>query len=366
MPSAFDDLLRERLREHGFNATLSKDSGELVSNLLDELILAKDDNRHLRSLATEHSAHLLVAEQVAPPLRTELAHVVRENTALRSELIAMSDRTAAAAAAAPAADETSNVIRDLKFVSSSLRHRVRSLEAENAALREAASRSFEANGVVLPSGHEVRWHGWKERMEAHTPVPPLPAASAAALAIPGTMAMMEHDGAAAEEGLRDDDAARLVPAAEPVRLIRAAEGQLSTMLHRIHALESHASRVEAELADATAKLATRDAELGRLSARLVASVEKGSVLAAPAAPPAAPAAIGQLNAQVDFLNERCVMLEAALQAEAAAAREARSQLREATMHLEARNELMGDRAKLQEELRYAAAVAAALDHNSGA
>ena len=197
MPSAFDDLLRERLREHGFNATLSKDSGELVSNLLDELILAKDDNRHLRSLATEHSAHLLVAEQVAPPLRTELAHVVRENTALRSELIAMSDRTAAAAAAAPAADETSNVIRDLKFVSSSLRHRVRSLEAENAALREAASRSFEANGVVLPSGHEVRWHGWKERMEAHTPVPPLPAASAAALAIPGTMAMTEHDGAAA-------------------------------------------------------------------------------------------------------------------------------------------------------------------------
>lgn len=355
--------LRARLRDHGFDASMPMDGAvaSLASDLLDTLIVVKDDVKKMRVTADRASARLLAAEQVAPPLRAELAQAKRENMALHAQLIAMSD----SAAATPPVEE-SHVLRDLKFVSTSLRQRCRALEAENAALREAASRSYEANGVVLPSGHEVRWHGWKERMEAHTPVGPLASEPVSAAADAPTAVAGEPQ--------------QLVPAEQPVRLIRAAETQLSAMLGRIDTLEGEVAALQTQLAAVTAQRDARDEQLTHVTSQLVAAVGHGGPPPAPAAaggvssrlPPSlaggdgAPAAIGQLNSQVDFLNERCVRLEAAVEAEAAAAAQAHAALREASRRLAAQDELVADRARLQEELRYAAAAAKALGHNLGA
>ena len=53
------------------------------------------------------------------------------------------------------------------------------IERFDAALQE--------NGVVLPSGHEVRWHGRKEHMEAHSPVD---AATGAPKEVPAAISFM--------------------------------------------------------------------------------------------------------------------------------------------------------------------------------
>ena len=50
---------------------------------------------------------------------------------------------------------------------------VRQAPGERAQIHEALM----SNGIVLPSGHEVRWHGHKEHMKAHSPVPPGEAAA---------------------------------------------------------------------------------------------------------------------------------------------------------------------------------------------
>ena len=303
--------VRARLQALGFDAPCTPESVGLVSSLLDTLILARDKSRKLAETVDSQAQALFTAEKTGPPLRREIARLLRENSALHSEVISVSERTQSTLKADDlAATSLRGKARDLNFLNSSLRARVQALETENAGLREAASRSFEVNGIVLPSGHEVRWHGRKERMEAHSPVTRAAAPGAAATASNGpSIAERQH---------------HLVPAAEPARLVRAAEVQLSAMLHRVEAVEERSAELEAKLSESRAQVASREDAVARLAQQLAAALEAG--------PPAEArrveqqshaAAVGQLNSQVDFLNARCAQLEQALRAELDSSRDAR-------------------------------------------
>jgi outer membrane murein-binding lipoprotein Lpp len=220
------------------------------------------------------------------------------------------------------------------------------------------------NGIVLPSGHEVRWHGRKERMESHSPVPPanraaVGAAAAAAL-VEATAAGMAAAPTAAE-GPPAVEGARLVPAEVPARLVNAAEAQLSALLQRVASAEASASEAEALFNAAQSQLAAREEALARVSSQLAAALDAG--------PPAearrveqqsAAAAIGQLSSQVDFLNARCAQLEGALGEESAKSHAARFEADERQRYLDAIAELQHDKQVLQAELEHAASIASQL------
>ena len=148
--------VRARLSALGFDAPLTAESVGLVSSLLDALILERDKSRGLSATAEAQAQALFTAEKTGPPLRREIARLLRENIRLHSEMIGTSESAETALKEEDlAADTLRGKARDLTFLVSNLRSRVQALERENAGLREAASRSFEINGVVLPSGHRM-------------------------------------------------------------------------------------------------------------------------------------------------------------------------------------------------------------------
>ena len=344
---------RARLSALGFDAPLPAEAVGLVSSLLDALILERDRAQGLAQTADTQAQALFTAEKTGPPLRREIARLLRENVRLHAEVVGTTERTQAALREEDLAAATlRGKARDLTFLVSSLRARVHELERENAGLREAASRSFEVNGVVLPSGHEVRWHGRKERMEAHSPV--APAAPEAAL-------LGRHSGSASASSVEADESVRLVPAAEPARLVRAAEGQLSALLARVEAVEHRASELEGQLGEAQAQVRSREAAVAELAAQLAAALEAGPPAEARRVEQQAQAAaVGQLNSQVDFLNSRCAQLEQALAHEQAASHQAHLDASERRHYAEAIRGLQLDKQQLAEELYRASQLASAL------
>lgn len=341
-PAMLVSDVRARLSALGFDAPLTAESVGLVSSLLDALILERDKSRGLSATAEAQAQALFTAEKTGPPLRREIARLLRENIRLHSEMIGTSERAEAALKEEDLAAATlRGKARDLTFLVSNLRSRVQALERENAGLREAASRSFEINGVVLPSGHEVRWHGRKERMEAHSPVEPAPPEAA----------LLARRSVAVDEG------ERLVPAAEPARLVRAAEGQLSAMLRRVETLEGRSSELEDKLGEARAQVQTREAAVTQLSEQLAAALEAGPPAEARRVEQQAhAAAVAQLNSQVDFLNTRCHQLEQALLHEQGTSRARALDASERRQYAEAIEELRQEKQRLHQELQRAAQV----------
>ena len=354
--------LRARLAAYGFDAPVTPESVGLVESLLDAFLLVSDKAKGLAATAQSQASALFTAEKTGPPLRREIARLVRENAALHAELIAQAERAATATQAEDvAATSLRGQARDLTFLCSSLRARVNSLEAENAGLREAASRSFEANGIVLPSGHEVRWHGRKERMEAHSPVAPVPPPIRGAVAHGAPMSASAYAVSDASS-----DARRLVPAAEPARLVKAAESQLSAMLLRVQAVEGRASALEDKLTESRAQVASREAAVARLAEQLAAALEEGPPAEARRVEQQAhAAAIGQLDSQVNFLSTRCMQLEEALRVELHRSRAAQADAANHDQALRALREHLDDRSQLAVELQRAAGLTQALSHAAG-
>ena len=347
-------LLRARLGQAGFDGALSRDSTGLVSSMLESLLSERGKCAALQQRLHRQEQALWVAEQASPPLRVEVGRLVRENARLHQAMINLEEQKHAFATAEGVELSRARAeVRDLAFVCASLRRKASELEQENAGLREAASRSYELNGIVLPSGHEVRWHGRKERMEAHSPVAPAPPALAAAAPAPTL---------AASEG--EDASSRLVPAAEPARLVRAAEGQLTSLLGRVSVADSRVDALEAALGEARSQVASRETELQRMGAELARAREAGGEAdERQTEREAAQAAICQLSAQVDFLNERCVELGEKLRSQAATTKVVRLDADERQRLLETVRELRGGQQSLHTQLEAAAGVAGALAHS---
>jgi outer membrane murein-binding lipoprotein Lpp len=204
---------------------------------------------------------------------------------------------------------------DLRFISSQQTARVDQLTSENTSLRARLNDALMQNGIVLPSGHEVRWHGHKEHMKAHSPLAPAAEAEPAAKVAPGT------PSAPMAGGLTTTERATMV------RQLRAAARQASNLQFRLEDAEARAARLEMESKALREAAVGRDAELERLQ-RAAAEVREGAQLSAVHVNEEKNLTIAQLNHQVDFLNSQCATLESELaearhQAEAAAETEAR-------------------------------------------
>lgn len=361
-------LVQQALQEHGFGAhSVKPDSVVLVQTVLDAYIKARREKERLVTATERHVAALSVAEAQAPPLRAEIGRLTRENADLHAQLIAQAE---AAEDAKKASDvELANgrgQIQDLSFLCSSLRTAVSNLEAENAGLREIVSRNFEHNGIMLPSGHEVRWHGRKERMEAHSPVMPTaatitmkggPQAAGSSATVPLGGANASSVGEAAQR----PPANNMVAADEAARLVRAAEAQLSALLRRVEESDPHMRELEAKLVEANERIARRDTEILRLGAQLSeARAEGGAADERRCEREAASLAIAQMSSQVDFLNERCVALEAELRTEAQATREARLAGDERSQLLQAIAQLRHEKGLMHAELEQVATLSRSL------
>ena len=339
-PAMLVSDVRARLSALGFDAPLTAESVGLVSSLLDALILERDKSRGLSATAEAQAQALFTAEKTGPPLRREIARLLRENIRLHSEMIGTSERAEAALKEEDLAAATlRGKARDLTFLVSNLRSRVQALERENAGLREAASRSFEINGVVLPSGHEVRWHGRKERMEAHSPVEPAPPEAA----------LLARRSVAVDEG------ERLVPAAEPAPRPRR-RGQLC---HASARRDPRGAQLRARRQTGRGARSgqTREAAVTQLSEQLAAALEAGPPAEARRVEQQAHAAVvAQLNSQVDFLNTRCHQLEQALLHEQGTSRARALDESERRQYAEAIEELRQEKQRLHQELQRAAQV----------
>ena len=123
---------------------------------------------------------------------------------------------------------------DLRFISSQQTARVEQLTSENTSLRARLNDALMQNGIVLPSGHEVRWHGHKEHMKAHSPLAPAAEAEPAAQVAPGTPSAPMAGGLTATER------------ATMVRQLRAAARQASNLQFRLEDAEARAARLELE------------------------------------------------------------------------------------------------------------------------
>ena len=345
--------LRAALAGYGFDAPLDVNSFHLVSDLFAALVKANEKGERLERRTDRMQVALFTAEQTAQPLRQEHARLTTENNALHAEIV----RKAEATDLARRADEKEaraahDRARDLAFLATQLKGKLEMAETENASLREAVSRSYEVNAVVLPSGHEVRWHGRKEHMVAHSPVPPPHGRGTASARV--TSAERAPSSVAA-------NGERLVPASEPARLVRAAEAQLTALLKRVEAAESRARELEAALSHAKQQVSSRDSEVARLSAQLAQVLEAGAPAEARRVEQqSASAAIAQLSGQVDFLNAQRAELEAALDAEAKASHEARMDGEERSRYLQTIAALRQEKDVAYQRLQHAAKLTAAL------
>ena len=187
---------------------------------------------------------------------------------------------------------------DLRFITSQQQSRIDALQQENDALRARLHDALVQNGIVLPSGHEVsnvlrtqgphlasrfvafslalqcllahmratrmarfpqvRWHGRKEHMKAHSPVG---AASDDAVAKSAEEAAAQmREGGEMESELEDIIAAGGV-AVEPIaaaRQVRAAAVQASHLQKRLDDATKRTSDLESQLAAAAEKAEQRD------------------------------------------------------------------------------------------------------------
>lgn len=231
---------------------------------------------------------------------------------------------------------------DLRFISSQQTARVEELQSENASLRARFHDALMQNGIVLPSGHEVRWHGHKEHMKAHSPVAPAEAPAA--------------DGAAAPPAATPGAGAPPTAAAEAeraaaTRQLRAAARQTSHLQMRLEDAEARSIRLEAEVKALRSAAEGRDTELRRLQEAAAEGREGGKGhLSAAHVNEEKNLTIAQLNHQVDFLNSQCQAQEAALEEAQQQTREALEQAARAERLMEAVHELRDEKEQLQSEV----------------
>ena len=130
-----------------------------------------------------------------------------------------------------------NPMEHLSLIGLHQTKRCEELEARLSSLNERFEQALEYNRVVLPSGHEVRWYGRKEHMQAHSPVaaahPPPAAAS----------------NPAARGGI---EAAKVVGGGA------SARGHAAVLRRRLLCAESEAERSRCAPPDNGAKLSSRD------------------------------------------------------------------------------------------------------------
>ena len=79
--------LRAKLGQLGFDEPLSADSVGLVSSLLEALVSARARVDTLTATADQQASRLFTADQIGPPLRKEIARLVRENNKLHAAMI---------------------------------------------------------------------------------------------------------------------------------------------------------------------------------------------------------------------------------------------------------------------------------------
>jgi DNA repair exonuclease SbcCD ATPase subunit len=289
--------LRRTLMDLGYHEPLHDHSVGLTATILRDLLKTQEELRAARTQVQSQAKALASVDGHAnfQAVRLQVGALTRENADLHARNIALvEEATVAQRYLRNELELLHTQLKDGAFLSAELHRSNQRLERENAGLRDACNTSFEVNGVVLPSGQEVRWHGRKQHMQAHSPVAPArPARS--------------RGGAA--EAYR---AGAMVPAEVPAQLVRAAETQLSTLLGRCEGAEERAAHLEGQLAKARAALGARDAEVYRLAEQLAESREGEGSAGRLAQDEAASSAISQMNHQVNFLNETCAQLQEAL------------------------------------------------------
>lgn len=240
------DELRARLAALRYDLPLGLESAPLVESLLSDLTKTNERLEALTAQVEAQAQSLVVAENTAHPLRKENGRLLRENNQLHLELITRAEQAERSVneqkeASARLAKRNS----ELSFVHSQQTARIRALEEANAGLRERFNEALQQNGVVLPSGHEVRWHGRKEHMQAHSPVT-----------------------AATFEGGETAAAPSSAPAADVSGLLETSERQVSHLQLRLDELGEKVSTLQAELEASRAAVRSREEEISRLSKQL--------------------------------------------------------------------------------------------------
>jgi len=301
--------LRQRLQGLRYHQPLGLESAPLCEALLSDLVQSNNALKESREQLDAHARELVTTQGTVHPLRQENGRLLRESNQLHLALIEAGETAATRQRQdAKAIGQLQSKVSEATFVSSQLSKRVQTLEAENQALRQRFDEALQHNGVVLPSGVEVRWHGRKEYMESLEPVEPAaqqPAASGPAAAEP------EAASAAGAQAK-----------AEAAQLVRLAEAQVSELQRRLEETSGLLRDAEGELDASLQRTAARDAEIARLLERgggAGGEAAAGGAAGAPVDAAQQQLQLAFLNQQVDFLNE----WRDALDAEANAEREAR-------------------------------------------
>ena len=201
-PPARLAALKSQLSRLRYDQPLGLESAPLVEKLLEDLLAAQAKGQELAGLASKRADELSIAEQHVLPVRKENQRLVRENNELHMQLIA--DAEAASASRESLVEKAGSLQTqnaDLRFISSQQQSRLDALEKENEALRSRFHEALVQNGIVLPSGHEVRWHGRKEHMKAHSPVASADGAAVAREAV--AVARVLAEGAEEEDELEE-------------------------------------------------------------------------------------------------------------------------------------------------------------------
>ena len=282
-------LLRARLQDLRYHQPLGLESAPLVEALLGDLLRSHEQLAELRKKADAQAQELIVAQAQVHPLRKENGRLVRESNRLQFEQIEAAER--AAERDRERENASSALVKengDLRFVGAQQAQRVKALEVELQGLRDRFDDALQVSGVVLPNGHEVRWHGRKEHMEQHSPVAP----------------------AAAEDLSPRAAAAADAAAAEAVR---ASTVQIDALQARLDASNDELAAANLSLSVEKEKVAAREAEIERLGRELESDRDYGG-LSLKHIQESNQQAVAQLNHQVDFLNAQCAELQAEVEA----------------------------------------------------
>ena len=151
--------LRNRLQCLRYHQPLGIETAPLCEALLHDLEQSNSLLTACQDKVETHARELIDAQKRIHPLRQENGRLLRENNQLHLALI--EDRETAKAKhkqTAAMMNKLQGKLSESMFVSSQLRQRVRTLEADNQALRDRLEETLRYNGLVLPSGVEVRLH----------------------------------------------------------------------------------------------------------------------------------------------------------------------------------------------------------------
>ena len=332
--------LKSKLASLRYQQPLGLESAPLVESLLDDLVRSQQKQAELAAIAESRADEISLAEQHVLPVRKENTRLMRENNDLHMQIIADAEAAEAArleleTAAARLRDQNT----DLRFITTQQGTQLEQLRSESVTLRSRLQEALIQNGVVLASGHEVRWHGQMERMTLHSPA--ATAESDAATAAAGGEVATPAPG-----GSGQGAEAELAAAA---RQVRASARQTSHLQMRLQEAEARATEFEELLSSARAAAEKRDEELRRLQA-VSTSGQDATQLSVAHVNEEKNLTIAQLNHQVDFLNSQCTVQEEELASTRQAARQAAELEAKAERLIDAVHQLREEKGELTNEL----------------